>query len=167
MVTGPWRCDVCQKEIASPEYGLIEWLVRGAEAHGLRLVHGLVCSYGAQAQIRGISDRPLESFLGTDGLVRLLALTDRLPVAEVREMIQRLHVPGFERARLLAADARAAGIVDPKLPEGFYLRSEIKAILDWAEERSRPERLPRIGAAHVGAARRNVGRSGTVSLRSP
>jgi len=70
--------------------------------------------------------------------MRLLKmLRDGLPGNDIVEMIKRLHVPGYERARLHAGDARSEGAFEPSLPEGFYLQDEIESILEWANENER------------------------------
>jgi hypothetical protein len=149
-----WLCDTCGQRIAHPKDGWVEWLVRfeGPQSvgKGLRLVHHrpaspLIggCQYHERQEFAldrsTVHDLPLESFLGDNGLTRLLALLAeaRLPQAEVIEMIKRLHTPGYERARLHAEGAMSEGVFSPNMPEGLFSQRQIEAILEWADEEGR------------------------------
>ncbi|MEK7951643.1 hypothetical protein [Luteolibacter soli] len=123
-----WICDSCREEIATIEEGWVEWLVRRVGdtwmGHGLRLVHhhshspASKCQYPQQAKHRPddsvLLDLPLKSLLGPDGLMELLRMLAQgeLPQAEVIEMIKRLHIPGYEHARLDSTPALAVGAID-------------------------------------------------------
>lgn len=119
MKTEKWICDACDGEILRPEQGQIEWLVRAdgdrQVGRGLRMVHVKTCSpqavddWGCQYCLEdeykrdgsGIYGSAISDYLGPEGLMRLLELLSRgvLPVADVVEMIKRLHVDGYEQAR--------------------------------------------------------------------
>lgn len=107
---GPWTCDRCGGLIAEPSHGWVEWISgpRQKDARGLRLVHHPVsgiegCQYRKSDFLEGESqsDGHLDWYLGGDGFTRFLELLQDgfLPRAEVIELFQRLHSPGFEQAR--------------------------------------------------------------------
>jgi hypothetical protein len=80
-----------------------------------------------------VNDLPLESFLGPDGLMELLSFIagGELPTPEVLEMIKRLHIPGYEEARLHFGSALDEGVFEPNTREGFYAQSDIKAVIEF------------------------------------
>lgn len=151
--TTTWFCDTCHEAIEKPGHGMIEWLSNTDEngkrhGFGLRLVHHCTasprgprrCDYTHFAAIR--KDRlilhtlPLDYFLDADGVTELLVMLERIvPAGEVISMLQRLHTPGYERARLDADHACAVGIFERSLPDGFYTQAEIGAVLEFARER--------------------------------
>lgn len=149
--TSTWICDSCGAKIESVEHGWVEWLSKYEDgktsARGLRLVHHVThsprkrggCQYdgGAEHARDGmtISDLPLSRFTGPDGLMDLLALVAEgaLPQRDVLEMIKRIHVPGYEHARLHFESAIAAGAFEPNTPKGFYRSSDIEATLAHAK----------------------------------
>ena len=71
--------------------------------------------------------------------MRLLSLLgeEEFPVAEVVEMIKRLHVPGYEIARNFFRTAISEGVIDECAPGDFYKQSQIRAVLQWLDERRR------------------------------
>ena len=151
-----WTCDQCGEIIEKARDGWVEWF-RGISprkiGEGLRLVHHLSASprkaYGTGCQYDGhdraywnqnlaLNDLPLANMVGPNGLMRLLALLaqDCLPKAEVLEMIKRLHVPGYESARLYMDEARSQGVYEPNTFEGKYpFQSDIEGINEWAANR--------------------------------
>lgn len=151
-----WRCDKCGELIQKAEDGWIEWLSRGPmeEApggRGLRLVHHAKsspiydsggCQYRPDVDFgvhsgEVIHDLDLQSYLGDDGLTRLLSLLARqeLPTDEILEMIKRLHTPGYEMARLYVREAIAEGVLEPNLPDGYYFQFQIDNIINFANSR--------------------------------
>lgn len=87
-------------------------------SHGFRIVHHVTASnrpggcqyhttHGRRVQV---SDGPIDWYVGLDGLNSLLEILSRpgAAQAEVVRIIQRIHLPGYERARLHARDAAAA-----------------------------------------------------------
>jgi hypothetical protein len=122
-----WTCDECGEVIEKARHGWVEWFREMGSGkktgEGLRLVHHLPasprkktnntgCQYDEHApeyrqRNLALCDLPLASMVGPNGLMRLLALLaqDCLPKAEVLELIKRLHVPGYESARLYMDEA--------------------------------------------------------------
>jgi hypothetical protein len=152
--TSRWYCDTCGEAIRHAQDGWVEWLVRLEDSkpigRGFRLVHHQPasprpqgCQYDSDQEYQRdrstISDVPLTDFLGHDGLTYLLEVLSRglLPQEEVVEMIKRLHTPGYERARLHAQAAIAAGIIEPNMAPGFYWQRDIAAVLDWVATQNR------------------------------
>jgi hypothetical protein len=149
-VTTHWSCDTCAQPIWHARDGWVEWLSRDKDSRrtgrGLRLVHHLPasplpqgCQYDERQEFKRdqsiLHDLDLASFLGANGLTHLLYVIDyyHLPQKQGIEMIQRLHTPGYERARFHAAQAIAQGVIEPNLPSGFYWQDEIAAVLEWAD----------------------------------
>jgi hypothetical protein len=128
-----WTCDTCKQPIDSVNEGYVEWQETasggsGSRATGLRLVHqNGTCQYPNNAKLR---DMPLSTFLETDGLVTLLSFLaeDNFPKEEVLDLIQRLHVPGFEAARPYFSDAVSRCIIEPNMFPGYFHQNEIKAV---------------------------------------
>lgn len=151
-----WVCDTCGQTIAKGIDGYVQWITLEVDGEtkgrDLTIVHHVPASprksknrpYGCQfdekaelAKDEGIvSDSDLPSFLGPDGLMRLLIMLTEgeLPPKTILEVIKRLHIPGYERVRLHFRRAIAEGLFEPNTPEGFYWQSEIQAVLDWAKE---------------------------------
>jgi hypothetical protein len=145
--TTSWTCDACGLPINDARDGWVEWVTyKNADGQdrgrGLRLVHHQPasprksgCQYDGKQEFqrdRGIlSDQSLDSFLGPDGLMLLLSLISEgeLPQAEVIEMIQRIHIPGYEHARHHFPDALARGVIEPNLPPGFHWQADIERVI--------------------------------------
>lgn len=148
-----WICDSCHQPIGSVDDGWVEWVTyaenKGTD-HGLRLVHHVPasprkrgCQYDEDALFAKnegmVNDLGLDHFVGPDGLTALLELTtsSTLPKEEIVLMIQRLHVPGYEIARLHIDAAIAEGIIEPNMAPGFHWQDEIARVLDWAKKKGR------------------------------
>ncbi len=101
---------------------------------GLRLVHSL-CRYDDRREFRKdhslAEGLPLERFVGPDGLMLLLSLIaeGEMPTADLLELMNRIHIPGYEQTRELFSEAIHGGAVAPLIGEGFYLQSEIREVL--------------------------------------
>lgn len=106
------RCDVCGNVIEKPEQGWVEWIDRMVNgerrAKGLRLVHshgfGLKKTEGCRYLQSSLG---ADESIGDDGLVEFLAevgidrfvdklISQHFPIGDVREMMKRLFVPGFD-----------------------------------------------------------------------
>ncbi len=72
----------------------------------------------------------LTEMMGPEGLQFFLHLIDvyELPAAEVHEMIRRVHVPGYEHARLHFEEAKETGVVDNHDPT-LLTQNAIESIL--------------------------------------
>ena len=150
-----WICDTCGERINTVEDGWVEWIVAGNSAgerrgRNLRLVHHLPASprrqereYGCQINERRECDRnevlldqSLSDSVGPDGLMNLLSMLaeGELPKESVIEMIKRLHIPGYEVARLHFVEAAEAGIFEPNAMPGVYWQEDMDAVLRYMEE---------------------------------
>lgn len=139
-----WICDTCREQIPAADAGWLEWksVDRGAgNKQGFRLVHNGSgpyrnrCMYDQRAFGAGesLADLPLESFMGQDGLLTLLEFLSDSPHAadEILEIIKRLHIEGYETARLHFDSAIRNGVFEPNTKPGFYSQRDIHATLDW------------------------------------
>ncbi len=147
-----WICDTCGTLIDSPSDGRMEWLEYKSggilKGRGLRLVHHLSasplkasstlgCYSYTETYASGLCDAELSEFLGDDGLMLLLSklANDQLPQDEVIEMIKRLHVSGYEKARLHFDAAASADVFEPSADKGYYSRQDIEAVLEFIKSR--------------------------------
>lgn len=101
------------------------------------------CQYNEETRNSNelVKDLDLESFLGADGLMQLLALIydQEVPTEEVLEMIKRLHIPGYEEARLHFKSAIAAGEYEPNTAPGYPFQFQIAGVLEFARSRQSDE----------------------------
>jgi hypothetical protein len=149
-----WICDVCHEPILTAEQGYVEWstareITSGESGGGdLRLVHRKDFSpltgskYGCQFDDRALYEAgysvrslPLDRFRGPDGLMMLLRLLyeNEVPQNQVLEMTKRLHIPGYEHARLYFEEAISAGAFEPNTPPGYHHQYQIDDTLRYAE----------------------------------
>lgn len=156
LKTDEWVCDACGEPIKKPADGWVEWVeVEDPESgrfvgRDLRLVHHLPASprgpyRGCQFDKRkenarnggSLSGFALPDFLGPDGLMRLLLMAHdgAVPLEQIIEMVKRLHIPGYERARPFFRDAIRDGVFERNMPEGFYWQVDIQATLKYADGR--------------------------------
>lgn len=160
-----WICDTCSEPIKRARDGWVQWKNRPRElgkmsnvgpkprprAYDLQLVHHVPASplptkrgelYGCQFEDHNpaymISDLPLTSFLGANGMMRLLSYlsSGKIVRKEVMEMFKRLHIPGYEHARMHFDAAIADGVFEPNTREGFYWQNDIEAVNKWAVKNS-------------------------------
>ncbi|USE00240.1 hypothetical protein JKJ11_15135 [Vibrio sp. SCSIO 43133] len=142
-----WTCDSCGREIESVEDGWVEWrsyLSKERQDDGFRLVHhrriDKQCAYDEDklfAEGAILADGALEWYLSTNGLMMLLSYIhdDSIKKDEVVEMIKRLHIEGYEQARLHFNEAIQEGIFEPNTPPNFYWKEDIDATLRYLEKR--------------------------------
>ncbi len=147
-----WICDTCGENIENQKDGWVEWIVvrNGEEREGrdLRLVHHMPasplgkpqgCQFDEKTEFskdQGIlADLPLENFLGSNGLMRLLSFLSQneLPKEEVLEMIKRLFIPGYDVARHHFKRAIYEGVFEPNMPENYYFLHDIEATIEFLE----------------------------------
>jgi hypothetical protein len=118
-----WICDTCHQPITKAGDGAVE-LQGGYSGNGenakrisgdIHLVHHLTasprgtkrdegCYWKKHEIVDGLSSEftPLPHLLGPKGLMELLEWmqTETLPLKDAIEMTKRLHIPGYEHARL-------------------------------------------------------------------
>jgi hypothetical protein len=144
-----WKCNACGQLITRIKDGWVEWLAvedqhKRTYLTGVRLVHRLParpgkrgphsCRYDARRQFRKdrsiVEGLSLESFVGPDGLMLLLSLvaTGEMPVTDILELAKRVQIPGYELIRDLPRQITRR-FTDPSIGDGFYLQSEIQAVL--------------------------------------
>ena len=104
-----WICDNCGELIENPDRGWLEWYTSGSilDKRGFRIVHDHDrCMYDSHELFKdgkSNSDMHLVDFLGPDGLVKLTNLLEKETsesIAEIVEIIKRLHVPFYEEGRI-------------------------------------------------------------------
>ncbi len=124
-----WVCDRCHKQIVNKEDGVVAWESSNLnDAKNLCLLHRK-----CNVETEYLSDRNLKSFLGEDGLVNLLEfISDDIFIdkEEVLEMIKRLHVTGYEQARLYFDEALSEQVIDINGKERYYNKTTINTILE-------------------------------------
>ena len=147
-----WRCDSCADMITSVQAGWVEWLA-SEDKHGndilrgLRLVHrgrqkNHNCRYDPLEEFRSgrtiVEGLPLERLVGADGLMILLSLLaeGELPHREILELVKRVQIPGYELVRNLSPRGQHSKLRSPVLSHGYYLQSEIREMLGWANQTS-------------------------------
>jgi hypothetical protein len=153
-----WICDECREVIDDADRGHMEWMVdEGDRAWGFRIVHhgrrspragdavsparGTDCHRYRQHASR--YDLDLSQFIGTDGLVEMLAFLDPGPdhvprftgprvrdVRELVEIVRRLHVPYYEEARLYWDRARRDGFFDGMNEVVIFLPFTLKSLVE-------------------------------------
>lgn len=86
----------------------------------------------------GVSDLPLKSFLGIDGLMYLLCkiAQGEIPTNQLLEMIKRLYIPGYEIARRHFDKALRKGIIEQEWYPGYYTQEQISLVLsqNWPDD---------------------------------
>jgi len=113
-----WTCDGCGQDVSSPD-GQLTFRNEAAEpflAYEFRIVHAATCHPFSD----NIVTEPLHTYLGADGLTRLLAYLTAGPgrapepglavrdIDEFVDLIRRLHTPYYEQARERFADPQIA-----------------------------------------------------------
>jgi hypothetical protein len=150
-VTDYWFCDSCGERIEKAEDGWVEWITytdkKGKyKARNFRLVHHQRgCQFNEKEEFKKdggtVSDLPLKSFLGIDGLTYLLSkiAINEIPTVEVLEMIKRLHILGYEASKRHFDRALRMGIIEQNNYPGYYSQNQIKTVLDmkWPEDFSK------------------------------
>ncbi len=71
--------------------------------------------------------------MGPDGLMLLMSLiaSGETAAGDVIELAKRVQIPGYEQARDSFQLAIDCGLLSPAIGNGFYLQSEIRAVLRW------------------------------------
>jgi len=146
-------CDQCGELIQRPEHGSIEWKsVAPAEhpvkARGIRIVHAhgfgpneKGCYYqavgGLVAQDEVVGDKSLVELQRGDGIVWILGKkTDKaITEDEADELLKRLYVKHYDRARSHFKSAIEDGILDKNVPFGCWPEADLKRVVDWIDGR--------------------------------
>lgn len=151
--TTSWICDSCGEPVIEAKDGWVEWITyRGSstpkkQGHGMRLVHHKTasprqnsCYYDTDFIFKNgqglVSDMHLQDFQGADGLMYLLGLAadNAVPTIEILEMIKRIHIPGYEAARLHLSQAVSEGVYEPNTHRDFSHQYQIESVVKWLEE---------------------------------
>lgn len=151
---GEWYCDTCGGVIESPEDGYVEWTNADALAGDFHIVHHKGASPRSAPEgcyqhehARGRADVDLASMLGPLGLARLLSKLERRAVpigtpnapkgkvgvrdiSEWAELVRRLHLPHYERARVHFEQAEEDGEFDGENEFTRMLPEVLEAIAD-------------------------------------
>ncbi len=145
-----WICDNCGKKIDNIEDGWVECLEAKDEngnykSWGIRIVHRIGCLYNQDLVYKQhkaiVSDIDLKSLSGSDGLMYLLEkISDNnfKDNEEVLEIIKRIHIPGYEEARLYFDEAIEEGVFEPNTKPSYYSQNDIKAVLDYIRKNRQP-----------------------------
>jgi hypothetical protein len=154
-----WRCGACDRLITSIEDGWVEWLALEDSdgktiLRGVRLVHrqapstpkrGQGCRYDLHNEFQNnagiVEGLALATLAGPDGLMLLLSFVEagEFLKADILELAKRLHIPRYELTRELFQEAIASNVCTPCLGVGYYLQSEMQAVLTWAAEEQKAD----------------------------
>lgn len=151
--TTSWFCDTCDHLIEKAEHGWVEWIGLSTEedaplrGRDIRIVHHSAysehpggCQFKLDAKDPGsIGDFALTEFQGPDGLMRLLEMIaeNDLPTPELLEIIKRIHIPGYERARRHFKSALSAEVITLNVAYGYWWQAELQLVLEFARQRKR------------------------------
>jgi hypothetical protein len=118
--TKQWYCDSCGLIIEKVEDGWFEWFAdtETNKSTGFRIVHdNQRCHYNSEELKRersSFSHIPLQNVTGYDGLAILLVMfVDNSPADsyELAEIIRRVHLPNYEKAKRYWDEAIEDGII--------------------------------------------------------
>lgn len=128
MVENKWICDKCREPIMTIEEGWLKWTknLNDETLSGFKIIHHPACKGpGPKIQKSGLTapGDPLKEFQGEDGLIRLLELlskTEPENQSELLEIIQRIHIPGYEAARPYFKKENEEGRLVPAVDGVYY-----------------------------------------------
>ncbi|MDN6195879.1 MAG: hypothetical protein L0L39_04000 [Atopostipes suicloacalis] len=132
MEKGMWQCDECGKAIKSADKGWLKWTKNhndGSISH-FKIIHHPKCDEPGpkiRKTYRATPGDLLSDFVGTNGLVRLLELIPQTHSKDQKgllEVIQRLHIPGYESARPYFNEAYEDKKIIPPVEGVYYLTLE-------------------------------------------
>lgn len=132
MVVDQWICDKCHEPIEEAEDGWLKWIknLNTEKYLDFKIIHHPACRKpGPKIQRSGLTEPGdlLTEFTGTDGLIRLLELlakTDAENQSGLLDVIQRIHVPGYETAREHFDKAHALTQIIPPIDGVYYLSAK-------------------------------------------
>jgi len=146
-----WICDKCGQAIRCARDGVVEWVDSDKsstwEGDRISVVHHYTaspltektgrdgCYIPREEQRRTRSTTSwlhLDRLLGPDGLMTLLEMISdgSVPLEEILAIIQRLHLPRYERARKYVTSAIADGLFEPNRRPGFYSQDDLSLVLE-------------------------------------
>lgn len=128
MIVQNWICDKCNEPINLAEHGWVEWMISKEtdERSDFQIVHYPWCLRNEKKfreQGFAVPGFPLQHYLGKDGLIRmlkLLASTNEKNQSQLIEIIQRLHIPGYEEARIFFEEAHLKNSLAPSKKGVYY-----------------------------------------------
>jgi hypothetical protein len=146
--TNFWICDECGKKIESLDDGEVEWLNidpnRVGGFKGLRIIHkrNKNCRYSNQDCVENDASPAnllLKELTEADGLMHLLRFLsdDSFQDKEnVLEIIKRIHIPGYEKARLYFDEAIRNQVFDrsPDPKPSYCFQRDIAKILKYIDD---------------------------------
>ena len=114
QVSGPWRCDHCTRDIEEPKHGWLQWSRDGKK---LEIVHKT-----RHCMEPRWLDYHLSLYLGPGGAVELVKLLPLygFPPDLFADVFHRLHVHGYEKARIVAIDTGLMRRDEPILVHEIY-----------------------------------------------
>lgn len=142
-----WICDTCGEVIEKPEEGYVQFIDsdNDGEYDDFIIVHHSAYSplKGKNKCYRnGYVDLDLPSFLGADGLSRLIGLVDPgefyypdFPTPKTSNfrkwitLVRRLQTPYYEEARLYFEQAKADGWLDGMSEDAPYKEAFLQQII--------------------------------------
>lgn len=127
-----WLCDKCGQPIEQAKDGWLIWTrnLNDFTISNFNIIHHPTCQYPEpQIQRSRLSapGDPLVEFQGKNGLIRLLELIPQVKQEnqnEIIDIIQRLHIPGYETARLHFEQAAEEDFIVPHTHGLYYLTVE-------------------------------------------
>lgn len=145
-----WVCNTCGISIEKAADGNVEWInvpTNSTEwvARDMRIVHHITASLNAPdgscqfdeakefLKDQGtVGDRSLTDYIGPDGLMNLLehAADPSFRDIDVMEMIKRIHIPGYDRAKGHFEVAVREEVIELNGPPGFYFQRQIQEVID-------------------------------------
>lgn len=132
METEMWLCDKCGRPIKQAKDGWLYWMrnLNDFMISDFKIIHHPTCQHPEpqiQKSMLSTPGDPLVEFQGENGLIRLLELIPKVKKEnqnEIIDIIQRLHVPGYETARLHFEQAENDGFIVPHTQGVYYLTIE-------------------------------------------
>jgi hypothetical protein len=143
-----WYCDTCGETISNPGEAFLQWVVAEDDSiHDVRIVHELsstprerplgcfIDDQQVRREGRGrVQDYGLEAYLGSDGLMYLLSMSEiGFPPKQIYELVRRLHVPGYETVRKHLPRAIERGVIDKNGFDSYYSELQIEKVQAWLE----------------------------------
>jgi len=135
-----WYCDYCHQIIRKAADGWVEWLGYEFEAHGvwkgkkIQIVHRPELSphrNGCHYKWPGRPYDTIDFYSSADGHMRLLEMLaeDVIPRDELLEIIKRIHIPNYERARRNFGQALADEVITQDVEYGYWPQSDLREVI--------------------------------------